>query len=462
MSQPDRPMFHFTAPSGWLNDPNGTLYCGGEYHLFYQHHPHSLEWGPMHWGHAVSRDLLRWEHLPIALYPDEIGTIFSGSAVIDERNTSSLGEAGKAPMVAVFTHHGGKDESQSLAWSLDRGRTFQKYAGNPVLREQDARDFRDPKVFWHEPSQAWVMVVSHGDRLRLYRSANLLKWELMSEICPPEAPGVILECPDLFKLPCGIGSAWVLTYSMFESWPGGCHRVRYITGTFDGVRFTADSEPRFADAGWDFYAPVTFGQVPGRSVWLGWMADPAYAGCVPSEVWNGRMTLPRELGLATVSGRKVFTQQPARELLALRREAVHPVLERRTEHESARYDSCNGVFVVEGTLSSDNRGLEIGLLGCLRLTIEPVSGQVVLKRTAQGSIFHHPAFIGERQSALPEPGTDVDFLIVVDGNSVEMFLQGGALVFSALAFPEKGRGGCTVTAYGNSLPDSLTVHRLTI
>ncbi len=458
MPHPDRPAFHFTAPSGWLNDPNGTLYYDGEYHLFYQHHPHSLEWGPMHWGHAVSGDLLRWEHLPIALCPDELGTIFSGSAVMDERNTSGLGEAGRVPMAAVFTHHSEEDESQSLAWSLDGGRTFQKYPGNPVLREQGARDFRDPKVFRHEASQAWVMVVSHGYRLRLYRSANLLKWELMSEIHPPEAPGVILECPDLFELSGEDGSAWVLTYSMFEPRPGGCHQVRYVTGAFDGARFTADSEPRLADIGWDFYAPVTFGQVPGRAVWLGWMADPAYAGCVPSEGWNGRMTLPRELGLTQMDGRKVLTQLPVREFFALRREAVHPVLER----QAARFDNCGSTFVVEGTISGDSRGLEVDLLGCLQLTIEPVHGQAALRRTAVGSAFRHDAFIGERQSALPKPGADVDFLIVVDGNSAEVFLQGGALVFSALAFPEKGRGGCTVTALVNCLPGSLALHRLYI
>lgn len=169
LADPYHPAYHFTPPANWLNDPNGLVVYAGEYHLFYQHHPHSSVWGPMHWGHAVSRDLVHWQHLPIALAPDEHGMIFSGCAVIDWHNTAGFGPEA---MIAIFTHHTESHlQAQSLAWSLDRGRTWTKYAGNPVLFPSPGqRDFRDPKVFWYGPAVTghWVMVLAAGDAVHFY------------------------------------------------------------------------------------------------------------------------------------------------------------------------------------------------------------------------------------------------------------------------------------------------------
>jgi fructan beta-fructosidase len=198
-----RPLVHLTPPTAWLNDPNGLVYVDGEYHAFYQHHPADDVWGPMHWGHAISRDLIRWQHLPVALAPDELGTIFSGSAVVDHDDTAGFGAGA---MVLIFTHHTDELERQSLAYSVDRGRTWTKYAGNPVLQDEAAgRDFRDPKVFRYrgtDGQRCWIMIVAAGRALRLYRSENLRAWTYLSSFGDgqPDHLGVF-ECPDLFELP---------------------------------------------------------------------------------------------------------------------------------------------------------------------------------------------------------------------------------------------------------------------
>ena len=204
-----RPQFHFSPDSMWTNDPNGMVYYEGEYHLFYQHNPASTVWGPMHWGHAISTDLVHWEHLPIALYPDSLGTIFSGSAVIDWTNSSGLGSDENPPMVAIFTHHNHaleKTESnlfqyQSIAYSLDKGRTWTKYAGNPVIPNHGIRDFRDPKVSWYEAGQKWIMVLAAQDRVMFYSSPDLITWTMESDFGEEVgAHGGVWECPDLFPL----------------------------------------------------------------------------------------------------------------------------------------------------------------------------------------------------------------------------------------------------------------------
>ncbi len=202
-----RPQFHFSPEAHWMNDPNGLVYFGGEYHLFYQYYPGSNVWGPMHWGHAVSPDMIHWKHLPVALYPDSLGYIFSGSAVSDTNNTSRLGTMENPPMVAIFTYHDPTGEkkgsltfqNQGIAYSTDKGRNWTKYPGNPVLKNPGIRDFRDPKVFWHEKSGKWVMILAVHDRIHLYSSPDLTDWTFLSEFGQGiGAHGGVWECPDLF------------------------------------------------------------------------------------------------------------------------------------------------------------------------------------------------------------------------------------------------------------------------
>ncbi|WP_205502322.1 glycoside hydrolase family 32 protein [Rufibacter psychrotolerans] len=244
-----RPQYHFTPPAKWMNDPNGMVYHNGEYHLFYQHHPGGTTWGPMHWGHAVSKDMVNWEHLPIALYPDEHGTIFSGSAVVDVNNTSGLGTKENPPMVAIYTYHNAELEkagridyqTQGIAYSLNNGRTWKKYEQNPVLKNPGIRDFRDPKVDWNEKAQQWVMTLAVLDHIEFYGSKDLKTWNKLSEFgANIGAHGGVWECPDLFPLRVNGQEKWVLLVSINPGGPNGGSATQYFIGDFDGTRFVLD------------------------------------------------------------------------------------------------------------------------------------------------------------------------------------------------------------------------------
>ncbi len=337
-----RPQFHFSPPKQWMNDPNGMVFYDGEYHLFYQHYPDSNVWGPMHWGHAVSPDLVHWENLPVALYPDTLGYIFSGSAVVDWNNTSGLGEGDEPPLIAIFTHHDPEGEQagsetyqyQSIAYSNDRGRSWTKYEGNPVVKNPGIRDFRDPKVFWHEDSEQWVMIFAAKDRVRLYNSPNLIDWAYASEFGAEWGNhGGVWECPDLFELPVeGTGeSRWVMLLSINPGGPNGGSATQYFIGNFDGQTFTLDDtfaeaiseseSARWLDYGRDNYAGVTWSDVPeedGRRIFIGWMSNWNYANVVPTTAWRSAMTLPRRLVLWQAPQALRLASQPVAELTALR------------------------------------------------------------------------------------------------------------------------------------------------
>ena len=253
--EPHRPQFHFSPEKMWMNDPNGLVFYEGEYHLFYQYYPDSTVWGPMHWGHAVSTDLLHWEHLPIALYPDSLGYIFSGSAVVDWNNSSGFGKDSTPPLVAIFTYHNMPAEKagkidfqyQAIAYSNDKGRTWTKYSGNPVVPNPGLRDFRDPKVFWHEPSHSWIMAVAAWDHLEIYASPNLKNWQKLSEFGKNWGTHAgVWECPDLFPATVeGTGKTkWVLIQNINPGAYQGGSGTQYFVGNFDGKAFTVD--PAFA------------------------------------------------------------------------------------------------------------------------------------------------------------------------------------------------------------------------
>jgi len=251
--EPHRPQLHFSPPANWMNDPNGMVFFEGEYHLFYQYYPDSTVWGPMHWGHAITKDLIHWEHLPIALYPDEKGLIFSGSAVVDWDNTSGFGQGGEPPLVAIFTYHnmageqsGANDfQSQAIAYSNDRGRTWTKYAGNPVVANPGIRDFRDPKVIWDQDTKQWVMVFAAYDHVKFYTSPDLKNWQYLSDFGQKWGThGGVWECPDLFpQVDSGTGNKkWVLLVSVNPGSPNGGSGTQYFIGEFDGKQFHLDQE----------------------------------------------------------------------------------------------------------------------------------------------------------------------------------------------------------------------------
>lgn len=334
-SEPYRPQIHFSPAGGWMNDPNGMVYYEGEYHLFYQHYPEASVWGPMHWGHAISTDLVHWEQLPIALYPDSLGYIFSGSAVVDWNNTSGFGTAENPPLVAFFTYHNpdiaqAKEievESQAIAYSTDKGRTWTKYAGNPVIQNPGIRDFRDPKVIWHEPTRQWIAALASGQEIRFYASGDCKDWTYLSSFGQGRGShDGVWECPDLFPLAVN-GSdetKWVLTVNINPGGPFGGSATQYFVGDFDGKQFTsAQKKTLWADYGRDNYAGVTWSDAPGgRQIFLGWMNNWQYAGEKPTHTWSGAATFPRELGLDKVQDMYLLTSVPVAELNALRGETV--------------------------------------------------------------------------------------------------------------------------------------------
>lgn len=298
-----RPISHFTPERNWINDPNGLIYYKGKYHLFFQHNPSGILWGNMSWGHATSEDLLTWNHLPVAIaYNSKFG-IFSGSVVVDFKNTSQLGSLENPAMIAIHTANSndGTHQAQHLAISLDEGLTWEKYENNPVL-DEDMKDFRDPKVFWDERSNSWLMVIAKPEehRITFYSSNDLIKWAHLSDFGPLGATGGCWECPDLFQLTTSSGeSKWVLLVSLNPGGVAGGSGTQYFIGQWDGQTFTTDqSETLWIDYGRDNYAGVTFNNAPeGRRIFLGWMSNWDYAAKIPSPLWRGSMTTPRVLSL---------------------------------------------------------------------------------------------------------------------------------------------------------------------
>ncbi len=330
-----RPLIHFSPKNNWMNDPNGMVYYDGEYHLFYQYYPDSTVWGPMHWGHAISTDLVHWEELPIALYPDDLGYIFSGSAVIDWNNTSGLQKGDHPPMIAIFTHHDPKGEKeegnitfqyQSIAYSNDKGRTWSKYEGNPVIPNPGIRDFRDPKVFWHKETGKWIMILAAADKVMLYSSTNLKEWAFESDFGENAGShGGVWECPDLFKLKLEDTEEekWVMLVSIGSGGKNGGSATQYFIGDFDGKSFTPSNDmtkPLWLDYGRDNYAGVTWSDIPqedDRRIFIGWMSNWQYAQVVPTENWRSAMTLPRSLHLIKSFDQYRVASRPVKELKLL-------------------------------------------------------------------------------------------------------------------------------------------------
>ena len=313
-----RPRYHYAPAANWLSDPNGLVHHNGEWHLFYQYNPQGEDWGHMAWGHAVSRDLAQWEELEPALLEDDQHMIFSGSAVLDPQNLAGFGADA---MIALYTDAAAGPppvQSQCLAASTDAGRTWAKYCGNPVL-DRNLADFRDPNVFWHEPTQRWVMVVvlSAEQRAVLYCSRNLKDWDQLSYIETAGAPGEVWECPLLIELPVegGTERRWLFKVDVLRGAPGS--GALHQTGVFDGVRFIADGPAQaplwqVSDWGSDFYAAIAWHEprdAAGRPVWIGWMGNHAYQGQLPKQGWRGAMSLPRRLSLRQMGAGYQLVQQ---------------------------------------------------------------------------------------------------------------------------------------------------------
>ena len=462
---PLRPKYHFSPKANWMNDPNGLVYYQGEYHLFYQHNPHDTVWGPMHWGHAVSRDLLRWEHLPIALAPDEKGTIFSGSAVVDWKDTSGF-FGGKSGLVAIFTHHyedpttGGTTQSQSLAYSTDRGRTWHKYEHNPVLQDATAKDFRDPKVFWYEPDSKWVMVLAVGDHLRFYSSTNLKDWQYLSSFSAGSREGV-WECPDLFPLPIeGTNQRkWVLEVGINPGHIAGGSGGQYFIGEFDGKHFINDNPPEtvlWLDYGKDHYAGTSWSDIPkedGRRLWLGWMSNWQYANHIPTKGWRNAATLPRELTLRKEPEGLRLVQRPVRELESWRQPlytGTHKVLTpgcNPLQHLTAKAYEIRAEFELDAATEFGFRVRRSGdEFTAIRYDVR--GKKLIVDRTHSGIVDFSQDFPNLCSAPLAPIAGVIQLHIFVDSCSVEVFGNEGALSITELIFPAPDSTGMEVYCLG--------------
>ena len=311
-----RPSYHFTPLYGWMNDPNGMVYKNGEYHLYFQYNPYGSKWGNMHWGHAVSKDLLHWENLELAIARDTMGHIFSGSSVVDKRNTAGFG---KDAIIAIYTNNSvNHDEVQCIAYSKDNGRTFTKYEGNPVLTPFDGlKDFRDPKVFWYEKNKSWYMIVSADKETRFYRSKNLKQWTYVSAFGKGMGQQPCqYECPDFFQLPVNgdkKNMKWVMIMNINPGCPFGGSATEYFVGDFDGKQFTCPdaNEAKWLDYGKDHYATVTFSNTGDRVLAITWMSNWMYANLTPFKQNRGANGLPRELKLFEKDGKYYVSQDAA-------------------------------------------------------------------------------------------------------------------------------------------------------
>ncbi len=443
------PVLHFTPPADWMNDPNGLVYLKGIWHLFYQLQPAGSD--HKHWGHAVSRDLAHWEHLLVALFPDELGAIWSGSCVVDHDDTSGFFDGGQG-LVAIFTHHiqttSGQSQSQSLAYSRDEGNTWTKYERNPVLTS-DRPDFRDPKVFWHKATDSWVMIVSAGGESQIYRSPDLKAWTLASSFGAGSMPGRIWECPDLFPLRDENGQeVWILLSSFVggpnaQGQSGNCFAA-YFAGDFDGYRFATKEksggiEPHRLSFGPDDYAPVTFSNAPeGRQVLLGWLNNWNYADDMATFPWIGQMTLPRDLKWR--QGSLIQTLSPELEAARFWPTAVMPSL----ENKASELRLSGSLWEVELPAHHASWLLEAREGGNLIFSIsrDATRGMWTMKRD-ENSLPLAPAkrpgrdalFTSPHEAPLSPLGDATPTRLIVDACSVEAFCDAGRTLFCFQIFP---------------------------
>lgn len=473
-----RPNFHFTPKKGWMNDPNGMFFANGYYHLFYQHYPDGNTWGPMHWGHAISKDLIKWEEQPIALYPDKDKYIFSGSAVVDTKNTSGLGTGKIAPIVAIYTLHdmtkekAGKIdvEQQDIAFSNDNGFTWQKFEeGNPVVKNPGIRDFRDPKVSWDKTHKQWIMALAAQDRIQFYKSSNLKNWEFASEFGKNiGAHGGVWECPDFFeiKVEGTKETKWVLIVNLNPGGPNGGSGVQYFVGDFDGKTFTMDAgfaervqneKAVWADYGKDNYAGVTWNNIPssdGRRLFIGWMSNWEYAQQVPTTTWRSSTTIPRELQLVKKGNHYNLESKPVRELnnYVAKTLKVQSLNGKGTLKviESGKADLTKAVISLDlKNLKQDDYTFTLSNANgeSLSFGLNNKENYLFIDRSKAGKIDFSDKFATPVSKAfLKGSQKNVAFKIILDKTSIEIFYNNGEKVMTEIFFLNKPFSALTISS----------------
>lgn len=433
-----RPAYHHTPVYGWMNDPNGMFYFNNEWHLYYQYNPYGSLWENMTWGHSVSKDLIHWEALPNAIEPDAIGTIFSGSCVVDKNNTAGYG---KDAIIAYYTS-AGEAQTQSMAYSTDGGRTFTKYEKNPVITN-NIPDFRDPNFFWHEPTQKWIMLLAAGQEMQIYSSPNLKDWTLESSFGREfgNHDGV-WECPDMMQLNVRgkDQQKWMLVCNINPGGPFGGNATQYFIGQFDGHQFTCESKPevtKWMDYGKDHYATVSFNNAPeGRHVVLAWMSNWQYANQVPTKQFRSANSIPRDLDLFVDGDETYCGVMPSKEMLALRGNKAKKLTE-----------ACELIVDVKGSMElvlSNAKGEQVVM------NYDAKQQTFSMDRTKSGDCSFSEAF--PATTIAPTHGVLKQLRIFIDHSSIEVFEAEGKMAMTNLVFPSepynniKVRGG-KVTIY---------------
>ena len=481
-----RPIFHYTPSSNWINDPNGLVYFNGAYHLFSQYNPLGNTWGNMSWGHATSNDLLSWQEQGVAIYqqtnPDNsTSMIFSGSAVVDSANSTGFAtQAGQVPLVAVYTSNNTDkngnaiSQNQCIAYSLDNGITWTKYASNPVLDIQSTQ-FRDPKVFWYAPGNKWIMVVSKPDQYKVmfYSSTNLIQWTYMSAFGGQGNTTQVWECPDLYELSIENSNQkkWVLSVSGGGS-QNGFGGMQYFIGNFDGNQFMADADnyPFYVDFGKDYYAGVTYNNIPnsdGRTVMIGWANNWNYAGNIPTVGYRGQYSIPRSLSLRQVANTNGYhlLQTPVLELnkFESNMDSIPTV---------TIADSVFKISNVSGTAldiqfhvslnNATNAGIDFLKGGTQKTTVtfNKSSSQITLDRRYSGQIGFNAGF-ASIESAILDNGSfnNLDCRILIDQSIVEVFVNQGEYTLTDLVFPTQGNGEIDLFSVGGSTTFSNIVFK---
>lgn len=458
-----RPRDHFAPRHGWLNDPNGLIAHDGEFHLFFQHRPDSVDPGPISWGHAVSPDLLEWTELPVALASSDSEHRWSGSVVHDADNSSGLGTTDDGALVALYTRFDPAtgQQSQCLAHSRDRGRTWVDHPDNPVL-DIGSTAFRDPKVFRHDGQWLMAVVLAVARTVELYRSADLIRWEHASSFGPEGAVDGVWECPDIVTVPIeGTSeSASVLLLSVQDGAPAGGSGMQYFVGELTGATFTSTQESRWVDHGADFYAAISYAGTPeAEPVVQAWMSNWQYAAQVPATDFRGSMTLPRRLALRRHGDQLVLVQRPV-----LRDDAEVYLLEGQslagttTLPVAAR--TCRVVAELDpGTAQRVGLHLRVGEGERTRVWVDVRARTLSIDRSSSGTVDVHPAFAAVHTAPLLTRDGPVRLEVVVDVASVEVFVDGGEVALTEQVFPDPASTGLAVVAEGGvAYVRHLSVH----
>lgn len=429
-----RSIYHHTPVYGWMNDPNGMFYKDGVWHLYYQYNPYGSQWENMTWAHSTSTDLIHWKNHGEVIQPDALGTIFSGSSVVDKENTAGFG---KDAVVAFYTSAGAA-QTQSIAYSTDNGETFKKYVNNPILTS-DVPDFRDPNVFWNEEVKQWNLILAAGQQMNIYSSKNLKDWKFESSFGEGYGNhGGVWECPDLLKM----GDKWVLICNINPGGPFGGSATQYFVGSFDGHKFTCESKPevtKWMDYGKDHYATVSFSNAPdGRIVVLPWMSNWQYANQVPTQQFRSANGLPRDLGLYSYNGEDYVSVKPSPEVFAAFEKKPSGRL------QPAAYIEVTNIKSNASIVLSNDKGERVTMV------YDGKNATFSMDRTESGVTDFHSDF--KAKTVAPTNGVIKSMQIFIDRCSIEAFDTEGKVAMTNLVFPSKPYDkiivkGCKVKIY---------------